>query len=68
MCNKLIWVYMIQSLLITAAAPSQIPEALAAVTTPPFLKTGGSFAICSMVVCGFGCSSVSNTFGPCLNV
>ena len=52
---------------ITAAAPSQIPEALAAVTTPPFLKTGGSLAICSGVVWGFGCSSVSNSFVPYLN-
>ena len=34
----------------TAAAPSQIPEALAAVTTPPFLNTDGSLAICSKVV------------------
>lgn len=33
-------------------------EALAAVTVPPFLKTVGSFAICSSVVCGRGCSSV----------
>ena len=49
---------------ITAAAPSQIPDALAAVTTPPFLKTGGSLAICSIVVWGLGCSSVSNTFSP----
>ena len=40
------------------------PEAPPAVTTPPFLKTGGSFASCSRVVLGFGCSSsfISTSF------
>ncbi len=49
---------------ISAAAPSQIPLALPAVTTPSFLKTGGSLARVSIVVCGRGCSSVSTVFGP----
>ena len=34
----------------TEAAPSQIPLALPAVTTPPFLKTAGSLARPSSVV------------------
>lgn len=43
-------------------APSQIPEALAAVTTPSFLKTGLSVDIFSRDVSGRGCSSVSITY------
>lgn len=44
-------------------APSQMPEALAAVTTPSFLKTGRREEIFSREVSGRGCSSVSMTFG-----
>ena len=44
-------------------APSQIPEAFAAVTTPSFLKTGRRVDIFSREVSGRGCSSVSMTFG-----
>ena len=48
----------------SAAAPSQMPDALPAVTTPSFLKTGGSLASVSSVVCGRGCSSTANCTGP----
>ena len=42
-------------------APSLIPLALAAVTTPVFRsKTAGNFANPSTVASGRGCSSVSN--------
>ena len=46
------------------------PEAPPAVTTPPFLNTGGSFANCSRVVLGFGCSSnfISTSFFLILRV
>jgi hypothetical protein len=47
-----------------APAPSQMPDALAAVTTPSFLKVGLSFDIFSRVVSGRGCSSVSTIFAP----
>lgn len=43
-------------------APSQIPEALAAVTTPSFLKTGRRADIFSRELSGRGCSSVSMIF------
>lgn len=43
-------------------APSQIPEALAAVTTPSFLNTGLRADILSRDVSGRGCSSVSMTY------
>lgn len=39
----------------TDAAPSQIPDAEPAVTTPSFLKTGCSFANDSIVVFGLKC-------------
>jgi hypothetical protein len=46
--------------IITAAAPSQIPLALPAVTVPlSLIKTAGNLEICSIVDCGRGCSSVS---------
>ena len=49
----------------SAAAPSQMPLALPAVTVPPpsFLKTGGSLANASSVVPGRGCSSTVNSSG-----
>ena len=47
-------------------APSQMPEADAGVTTPPFLKGVGSLASFSIEVCGLGCSSVSKTSSPFL--
>mmetsp|Transcript_2760 Transcript_2760/g.4644 ORF Transcript_2760/g.4644 Transcript_2760/m.4644 type:complete len:209 (+) Transcript_2760:401-1027(+) len=50
----------------TAPAPSLIPEALPAVTTPPFLKRGLSLARLSKVVWGRGCSSVSKATSPFL--
>ena len=41
---------------------NEVPEALAAVTTPFFLKTGGSLAMPAGVTSGLGCSStVSST-------
>ena len=43
----------------TAAAPSQMPEAFPAVTTPSFLKYGGSLASASTVVSGRMCSSAA---------
>lgn len=43
-----------------------LTEALAAVTVPPFLNTGGSFPNCSRVVCGRGCSSWVITTFPLL--
>ena len=43
----------------SAAAPSQMPEALPAVTTPSFLKYGGSLASASGVVSGRMCSSAA---------
>jgi hypothetical protein len=46
-----------------AAAPSQIPLALPAVTVPFLAKTGGSLASCSSVTCGRGCSSCLKTVG-----
>ena len=51
-------------LLLSLFAMSWIPEAPPAVTTPPFLNTGGSLASCSMVVLGLGCSSnfISTSF------
>ena len=48
----------------SAAAPSQMPDALPAVTTPSFLKTGPSFASVSSVVCGRGCSSLLKLVVP----
>lgn len=39
-------------------APSQIPDAVPAVTHPSFLKILGSLFNPSIVVCGRGCSSV----------
>src|SRR5690606_32647712 len=48
----------------SAPAPSQIPDALPAVTTPSFLKTGGSLASTSIVVSGRGCSSLATVTGP----
>lgn len=42
-----------------APAPSQIPDAVPAVTVPFFLKTGGSLASPSRVVDNLGCSSTS---------
>ena len=33
-------------------------------TVPPFLNTGGSFASCSNVTSGLGCSSTRNCFTP----
>lgn len=42
-------------------APSQMPDAFAAVTTPSFLNTGRSAAIFSSDT-GRGCSSVSTVF------
>jgi len=47
----------------TAAAPSLIPEALAAVTVPSFLKAGFRPASFSAVVSPRGCSSVSKRIG-----
>lgn len=41
-----------------AAAPSAIPEAFPAVTTPPFLNAAGRRARDSSVVCERGCSSL----------
>ena len=51
-------------------APSHIPEAFPALTVPPFLKTGPSLAIDSIVVFGFGCSSTENstTLPRCLGI
>lgn len=46
-----------------AAAPSQIPDAFAADTTPDFEKTGGSLASAAGVTSGRGCSSWANTIG-----
>uniref|UniRef100_A0A8D8QRQ7 Uncharacterized protein n=1 Tax=Cacopsylla melanoneura TaxID=428564 RepID=A0A8D8QRQ7_9HEMI len=55
-----LWALTAASLAITTApAPSQIPEADPAVTTPSFLNTGGSLPSVSSVVCGLGCSSES---------
>ena len=51
-----------------SAHPSQIPEADPAVTTPPFLKTVGSLASCSMVVLGLGCSSSVISTSPFLDL
>ena len=45
-------------------APSQIPLAPAAVTTPSLSKTGRSLEMDSTVVSGLGCSSVSMVLGP----
>ena len=47
----------------TAAAPSLMPEALPAVTVPPFLNTAGSWARRSRLVSARGPSSVSTTTG-----
>eukprot|EP01137_Pigoraptor_chileana_P003279 Opistho-2@43240 len=49
-----------------APAPSLMPEALPAVTTPSFLKTGGSLPRDSRVVWGRACSSVLKSSGPFL--
>ena len=46
-----------------AAAPSLIPEALAAVTVPPLVNAGCSADIFSMLDPNLGYSSVSNTIG-----
>ena len=43
----------------SAAAPSQMPEALPAVTTPSFRKYGASLASTSGVVSGRMCSSAA---------
>ena len=48
----------------TAAAPSLMPEALAAVTEPSLSKAGRSLAIESRVTPAFGYSSVSTTVSP----
>merc|ERR1719376_1264400 len=48
----------------TADAPSQTPLAFPAETVPPFLNTDGSFASCSNVTSGLGCSSTRNCFTP----
>ena len=46
-----LWVLQASSLAKTMApAPSQMPEAVPAVTVPPFLNTGGSLANPSKVV------------------
>ena len=45
----------------SVAAPSQMPEAEAGVTTPSFLNAAGSFCSFSSVVFGFGCSSTANS-------
>ena len=47
----------------TAAAASLMPQALPAVTVPPFLKAGGRAASFSIVISGLGYSSVSYSFG-----
>mmetsp|Transcript_22680 Transcript_22680/g.59273 ORF Transcript_22680/g.59273 Transcript_22680/m.59273 type:complete len:323 (+) Transcript_22680:143-1111(+) len=49
---------------INEAAPSQMPDALAAVTVPAFLNDDGSFAIDSGVESGLGCSSTSKRVSP----
>ena len=49
-----------------AAAPSAMPEAFPAVTTPSFLNTGASLASASSVDCGRGCSSAANCTAPFL--
>ena len=48
----------------SAAAPSLMPEAFAAVTVPSFEKAGRSLAIASTVTPAFGYSSVSTTMSP----
>ena len=48
----------------TAAAPSLMPEALAAVTVPSLSKAGRSLARPSSVTPAFGYSSVSTTISP----
>src|SRR5438270_7314355 len=48
----------------TAAAPSLMPDALAAVTVPSLSNAGRSLAIESMVTPAFGYSSVSTTTSP----
>ncbi len=47
-----------------AAAPSPMPLALPAVTSPSFLKYGRSAASASRVVSGRMCSSVSKSASP----
>ncbi len=46
------------------AAPSLIPEALAAVTVPSFLNAVRRVAIFSMLVSGLGCSSRVTSSSP----
>src|SRR5215831_16019496 len=48
----------------TAAAPSLMPDAFAAVTVPSLAKAGRSLAIVSSVVPCLGCSSLSTTISP----
>ena len=49
--------------MISAAAPSLTPEALPAVTVPPWRNGVGSLASASSVVSARGCSSLSTTTG-----
>ena len=44
-------------IIVTAAAPSLIPEALPAVTVPSFLKTGFNLFKASKLIPSLGCSS-----------
>ncbi len=50
--------------IVTLDTPSEMPEAVAAVTVPPFLKTVGSLAMISSVVSGRGYSSTRKSSGP----